>query len=117
MPAAERGVVKPPNEGEFKSDRRANGFLPLAGEASTVKPSNEARPGGDRRMGSFPLAGGASPINPPNQTGGDRRGYSSDEEMPAAVEPGKGAVPVNPGIGGRIGSMPVVDMAPPKSGR
>jgi len=104
------GVCNPPNEGEWKSDRRANGSVPLTGSASPIEP-NEMR-GGDRRAGSYPQGGQASSINPPNNMGGDRRGFSRDGEMPVAVEPGKGAVPVNPGIAGvyRAMSMPVAEV-------
>jgi len=107
MANEERGVVKPPNEGEWKSDRRA-GSYPLAGSASPVNPPNEAK-GGDWRMGSYPLGGQASPVMPPNQTGGDRRGGSLAFPTPTAIEPGKGAVPVNPGIAGR-GPMAPAEM-------
>jgi hypothetical protein len=114
MPAAERGVVKPPNEGEWKNnDARANGFLPLADHPSDCHPPNYG-PGGDRRGGSYSLAGEASTVHPSNRSlGGDRRGFSGDAEMPAAVEPGKGAVPVNPFLagGGMARAMPVADMA------
>ena len=112
----ERGVVKAPNEGEFKTDVRANGFLPLSDTASPIEP-NERR-GGDRRAGSYPLAGGASPIT----TAQDRDwkvGTSSQPNMPVAVEPGKGAVPVNPFQGGMPGgrAMPIADMAKARGGR
>ena len=62
MPNVERDVVKAPNE-TMKGDHRANGYLPLAGGASTVHPSNEARKGGDRRGGTADLAGQAPTTN------------------------------------------------------
>lgn len=107
------GVCNPPNEGEFKTDRRANSFASLAEEGSPVDPPNDGEFSTDRRMGSYPLSESGSPINPPNNTGGDRRGYSSDRQMPVATEPGKGEIPVNPGIAGvtRIGTMPVSVMS------
>jgi len=113
MPKIERNVVKPPNEDRWKrSDERENGFLSLADQASPVNGPNQTRPG-DWRGGSYPLGGSGSPISPPNNMGGDRRGYSSDGEMPAAVEPGKGAIAINPTTGLAIGTMPIADMAPP----
>jgi len=115
MPKIERNVVKPPNEDRWKrNDERENGFLSLAGGASPVKPPNQAD-GGDWRAGSFPLAGMASPVKPPNEAdGGDWRGFSSDHEMPAAVEPGRGAIPVNPFLpGGEAArAVPMRDSAP-----
>src|SRR5262249_49766450 len=94
-------AMKAPNEGEFSSDRRANGYLPLTESASPVNPPNDAAR--DRRGGSADLAGGMSPINPPNDSkfrAGDR-GMTAD--APAAVEPGRGQVPVNPfGVSGGI---------------
>jgi len=96
--------MQAPNQGgKFDSDKRADGFLPLTGSPSPIQRNEGA--GGDRRGGSYPLAGSASPINPPNAKG-DMRGGSLAFETPTAIEPGKGAVPVNPGIAG-IGTMPV----------
>jgi hypothetical protein len=96
----ERNVVKPPNEDRWKrDDERENGFLPLAGHASPISP-NEMH-GGDRRAGSYPLGGQASPVMPPNQTGGDRRVGSLAFPTPTAIEPGRRAVPVNPGLVGK----------------
>jgi len=102
MPTVERGVVKPSND-EMKAPIGSSAGL--GREASPVDPPNEAR-GGDWRAGSYPLAGGASPVNPPNNMGGDRRGFSSDNMPATAVEPGKGAVPVNPGNEPRGGMVP-----------
>jgi hypothetical protein len=93
--------MKAPNEAEFSTDRRANGYLPLTESASPVNSLNDAAR--DRRGGSADLAGGVSRINPPNESkckGGDR-GYTP--VPPSAVEPGKGQVPVNPfGVSGGI---------------
>ncbi len=115
MPKPEYGAVKGSND-----QTRApigNGFMPLSRDGSPITRNPGA--GGDRRAGSFPLAGGASPINPPNQTGGNRHGYSSDDEMPAAVEPGRGAVPVNPFLagGGVARSTAISDEAKARPGR
>jgi hypothetical protein len=115
MGNVERGVVKGSNQECCGGDRRANGFMGLAGGASTVHPSNETSPGGDRRGGSFPLGGGAAAIHPP-----DHR-FSVESGVPGAMsvgaeEPGKGAVPVNPFLAGGAAarSMPVSDMAKAK---
>ena len=91
-----------------------NGFLGLGGGAGSVNPPNTGA-GGDHRAGSFPLGGSGSPVNPPN----NRRFSVGDVEMPqpaSAIEPGKGAVPVNPFLpGGAVAhSLPVADMAPRK---
>jgi hypothetical protein len=108
MGQVEHGVVKPPNKATKGGDDRENGFLPLSGSASPVRP-NEAF-AGDHRGGSFPLSGGAPMTKPP-----EHRFNVSDAGMPqppSAVEPGKGAVPVNPfmGGGGKTTSLPVSDM-------
>jgi hypothetical protein len=88
----ERGVVKPSND--ERSAPIGNGFMPLGRQANTINPPNHG-PGGDHRNGSFSLAGGASPIT--ERSNDDWRvGTSSQAEMAAAVEPGRGAVPVNP---------------------
>jgi len=90
--AIERDIVKPPNE-EDPGDRREDGFLPLTGSPSPAKPPNEG-PGGDRRGGSANLTGMVSPVRPPDHR---FRVESLDrEEVPAAVEPGKGAIPTSP---------------------
>jgi len=105
MAAQERGAVKGSND-QMKAPIGSSGPQPR--EASPVRPPNEAR-GGDWRAGSYPLAGEASPVRPPNNMGGDRRGYSDDRMPPTATEPGKGAVPVNPGLAGR-GPMAPAEM-------
>jgi hypothetical protein len=114
MPKPEYGAVRGSND-QTKAPI-GNGFMPLARGASPITRNEGA--GGDRKMGSYPLGGGASPINPPDRLG-DRRGYSSDAEMPAAVEPGRGAVPVNPFLagGGVARSESVADDAKARPGR
>jgi hypothetical protein len=95
MPDRQRGVVKPPNEGEFKRDRRTNSFLPLSGAGSPVTAPNVSRFVHAEAGGSADLARRASPVVPSNMrlVDGDP-GYTSQPN--SAVEPGKGAVPVNP---------------------
>jgi hypothetical protein len=86
-----------PNNGEFSTNRANNGFLPLTKGASPVNPPNNAA--GDRRGGSSSLAGAASPVNPPNDgrfANGDKGTSGPASANPSAMEPGRGAVPVNP---------------------
>jgi hypothetical protein len=94
MGAVQRGVVKGSNKEGPGGDSRANGYLPLGGGAATVHPANA----GDRRGGSASLAGGAPAI----QRANDR--FNVDQaQMPqpaSAIEPGKGAIPVNPFLPG-----------------
>jgi hypothetical protein len=109
--AVERGVVKPSKFQEVGGDSRMNGFMSLAGGAPTVEPSKFQDVDGDSRMGSFPLTESASPISPP-----DHRFNVGQVQMPqpgSAIEPGKGAVPVNPFLAGGAAarSLPVADMA------
>jgi hypothetical protein len=95
MPDRRRGVVKPPNEGDFKRDRRTNGYLPLSGAEPPVAAPNLSRFMHGDTGGSAVLARQASPVIPANAklVDGDP-GYTSQPD--SAVEPGKGAVPVNP---------------------
>jgi hypothetical protein len=95
MPEREYDGVKPPNEGEFKRDRRDNGYLPLTGASSPVATANLSRFRHGDPGGSADLTRLASPVAPPNERlrEGDP-GYTV--LAPAAVEPGKGAVPVSP---------------------
>ena len=100
MGSVQRGVVRGSNKEGPGGDGRNNGFLPLGGGAPTVRPANN----GDKRAGSFPLGGGASPINPPNA----KRFDVGMVEMPqpaSAIEPGKGAIPVNPFLPGGSPAM------------
>ena len=93
MGQVQRGVVKGSNKEGRGGDDRNNGFLPLSGGMGAVHGSNQAM-GGDKRMGSFPLSAGAPMVKPP-----DHRFNVGDAQMPQpapAVEPGMGAVPVNP---------------------
>ena len=109
--AVERGVVRGSNKEGPGGDGRKNGFLPLAGGAGTVHPSNRG-PGGDRRDGSFPLSGGGPAIKRNEER------FNVDQvgmpEQPWPSEPGKGAVPVNPFLpgGAAARSLPVADMPP-----
>ena len=87
-----RGVVAPPNESGPGGNRAQNGYLPLGGSASPV--TSAVQGGEDRRNGSAPPSGMASPVHPP-----DHRFNVDTAKMPqppSAIEPGKGAIPVNP---------------------
>jgi hypothetical protein len=103
--------IKIPNN-EIKGSRANNGYLPLTRDADPVHPSNEPGAAGDRRAGSMPLAGQASPIQPPNHR--FAVGSSKMPQPPAATEPGKGSVPINPwdsmGMPNRASAQP--DEAP-----
>jgi hypothetical protein len=91
----------PPNENKFSSNRAANGYLPLTKGSSPVNPPNDA--GRDRRGGSASLAGGMSPVNPPNNSKFQDGDTGATPHAGAAVEPGKGEIPVNPfGVSGGI---------------
>jgi hypothetical protein len=87
-----RAVVTPPNQAGPGGNRATNGYLPLGGSAGPLNASSLG--GGDRHKGSVPLGGTASPILPPD--------HRFDVDMakmpqpPSALEPGKGAIPVNP---------------------
>jgi hypothetical protein len=88
---ARRGVVQPPNEARPGGNRANNGYLPLA---SAAGPDLSPHRGGDRCKGSAPLGRTASPVHPP-----DHRFDVDKAKMPqppSAIEPGKGAIPVNP---------------------
>jgi hypothetical protein len=95
MPDRQRGVVKPPNEGDFKGDRRTNGFLSLSGAPSPAAVSNLSRFMHVHAGGSADLVHHAPPVvlAKARFVDGDP-GYTSQPQ--SAVEPGKGAVPVNP---------------------
>jgi hypothetical protein len=114
MPKVERNVVKPANEPGRRGARAENSFLPLVGGPPAVHPSNESGAKGDRLGGSANLAERASPVKLP-----DHRFRLDDAQMPqpgAAVEPGRGAVPVNPFVPGGAGinrAFPVADSAKP----
>jgi hypothetical protein len=99
-PRVERGVVKPPNESQFKSDRRNNGVLTLGGAVrGTADEPNLSRFMHGDPGGSADLARRPSEVGPlPNETrfrDGDK-GLSADDAMPFPDMPGRGAVPVNP---------------------
>jgi len=95
MPDRERGVLKPPNMSDFKGDCRNNGFLPLSGAKTPVSASNLSRFMHGDAGGSADLARHKSPVVPANAklVDGDP-GYTSQPD--SAVEPGRGAIPVNP---------------------
>ncbi len=112
MANVERDVIKPPNQQGPAGSRAANGYMPLSRDPSPTHPSNEPGAAGDRRGGSANLMGPPSPVKTP-----DHRFNVEDAKMPqppAAVEPGKGAVPVIPGVPGGQGVnavYPAADMA------
>jgi hypothetical protein len=86
-----RSVIVPPNEAGAGGNRANNGYLPLADAKGSVLPLNH---GGDRRNGSAPQGGIPSPVHLH-----DHRFDVSRAKMPqppSAIEPGKGAIPVNP---------------------
>ena len=97
MPPAEKGVVKAPNQGEFSTDRRSNGFLPLTPGPGSIPSTNLSRFMHGDAGGSADMTRQGTPISPPN-AGVFKAGDvgRTDQAAPAAVQPGKGAVPVNP---------------------
>jgi hypothetical protein len=86
------GVVKPSNEAGAGGNRANNSYLPLGGSAGPLPPSGPGA--GDRRNGCVPLGGIASPVHLPV----DRFDVETAKmpQPPSAIEPGKGAIPVNP---------------------
>lgn len=92
MGQVERGVVKAPNN-VMPGDHRANGFLPIGGNASQVHGSNHMFRDGDMGM-SMPAGKGASPV----QRNGQRFDVSNAQmpQPPSAMQPGTGQIPVNP---------------------
>jgi hypothetical protein len=94
---APRGVIKPPNEARPGGNRATNSYLPLGGAAGPRLSCD--RDGGDRRRGRAPLGGIASPIHPPDHTFDVK--IAKMPQPPSAIEPGKGAIPVNPWNSGR----------------
>jgi hypothetical protein len=112
MPPMYPSAVNPPNETN-PGDRRANGFLGLAGRAAPVDPTNLSRFAHGDPGGSANLARLASPIAPPN----DSRFRDGDEGLTPGMEfpesPGRGAVPVNPFLssGGIAAARPEADSA------
>jgi hypothetical protein len=91
MAKAERGVVKPPNQ-ELQGLAATRSAVPRAG-APRACGSNATVHAGDPG-GSADLTRQPSPVAPIDQR------FNVDNarmpQPPAAVEPGKGAVPVNP---------------------
>jgi hypothetical protein len=89
---ARRGIVQPPNEAGPGGNRAHNGYLPVVGAAGPLPSGGPV--GGDRRNGSFPLGEIASPVHLP-----ENRFDVETAKMPqppSAIEPGRGAIPVNP---------------------
>lgn len=86
------GVVKPSNEAGPGGNRANNGYLPLGGSAGPLAPAGLV--GGDRRNGSYAVGEVASPVHLPAQ----RFDVESAKmpQPPSAIEPGRGAIPVNP---------------------
>lgn len=89
---ASRVVVKPPNEAGPCGNRASNSYAPLA---RTAGPHLACDHGGrNRPRGCVPLDGVASPVHPP--------AHHFDVETakmpqpPSAIEPGRGAIPVDP---------------------
>jgi hypothetical protein len=107
------GITNVPNEGAFKTrdGREKNSYMPLARGASPVHPPNNVA--GDRKGGSASLAGMASPINPPNNVTFDDGDRGMTPMVGSAVEPGKGSVPVNPFLssGGIVPARVIADEA------
>ncbi len=96
MPKAERGVVKSPNADIFATagDPR-NSYMPLARESSPVAYSNLSRFMHGDPGGSSSLARQTSAVPVPNQRFDvDNVNNSQIDNFP--VQPGRGAVPVNP---------------------
>ena len=99
-PPVERGVVKPPNEGEWKSDRRNNGYLPLTGapkgtgDEPNLSKFMHGDPGGSSGLVRSAPAIPSTP-NDGQFRDGDK-GLSADAPTAVASMPGRGAVPVNP---------------------
>jgi hypothetical protein len=90
--ATRRGVVNPPNQVSPGGNRANNGYLPLVGSTHSDVPPHQV--GGDRRNGCFPLGGMPSPVRLP-----DHRfnvDHAKMPQPPSAIEPGRGAIPVNP---------------------
>jgi hypothetical protein len=87
-----RCAVTPPNQAGPGGNRAGHSYLPLDGSAHPGIPPHHD--GGDRRHGCVPLGGMASPVHRP-----DHRfdvGTAKMPQPPSAVEPGRGAIPVNP---------------------
>jgi len=87
------GVVKPPNEAGPGGNRAHNGYLPLGGTAGPLPPAGLV--GGNRLNGSSPLGEIASPVHLPSQRFDVET--AKMPQPPSAIEPGKGAIPVESG--------------------
>lgn len=88
---ARRGIVAPPNEAGAGGNRANNSYLPLAGAKATALPIDH---GGDRSHGSAPQGGISIPVHPRDHRFDVRK--AKMPQPPSAIEPGKGAIPVNP---------------------
>ena len=98
MRKVERNVVKPPNQ-ELQGLAATRSATPRAG-APEARGPNSALKAGDPG-GSADLTRRPSPVAPLNQ-----RFHVDESKMPqppAAIEPGKGAIPVNPFLAGGPG--------------
>ena len=87
-----RGVVQPSNEVGPGGNRASNGYLPLVGSTHNGVPLHQT--GGDRRNGCVPLGGMPSPVHPPDHRFNVDR--AKMPQPPSAIEPGRGAIPVDP---------------------
>ena len=108
-----RGVVKPPNEAGPGGNRACNSYLPLGGAAGPGLACDHG--GGDRRRGCVPLGGMASPVHAP----GHRFDVDTAKmpQPPSAIEPGKGAVPVNPWEASSRRDLGVIETEIPRESR
>jgi hypothetical protein len=107
-------ITDVPNQGVFKTNHgnSNNGSLPLAGNMGDVHGSNARFAHGSNARfahgdpgGSGPLTREASPVHGSNERFKD--GDPGYTPRPAsAIEPGKGAVPVNPFMAGAAGIVP-----------
>jgi hypothetical protein len=112
MPLAERGVVQPSNIQGPMGNRANNGSVPLTRSASMVEPANaklkDGDPGG---AGAMPRVAGDIPL-PNHRFSVDNVGNSQYNDFP--VQPGQGAVPVNPFLASGPGlarALPIADEA------
>ncbi len=90
---ATRTIVTPPNETGTGGNRAKNGYLPLAGATGSVLPINHG--GGDRRHGAAPARRYGKPCETARIIG-STSAHAKMPQPPSAIEPGKGAIPVNP---------------------
>jgi hypothetical protein len=119
MPKTEQGIVKSPDKALFRTGHSKNGFLPLTREPSPVSRSNLSRLMHAEPGGSGSLAPEVSPVAGPTQRFDvDNVGNGQIDDFP--VQPGKGAVPVNPFLAtgsGLARAVPLADGAEDFRGR